>query len=209
MNALEYVLDGLEKALELERELGVRSIEIDRALLTPPSAATDGARRQLTAIGGNRPPSTAIGGSRPPSTAYEAPRASSSPIVGLVFLHHKPLSSEGAELMARIIAAMGLDAEVPIVVAPPVPLARVTVVLGALALRKCFPGMAGGPGDWQRLPDGREVLITYSPEYILRFADQAPGGVNQIKRNLWQSLKVAMQRLRAATSSQSETPNDR
>ena len=33
MTALDYILDGLEAALELERELGVRSVEIDRNLL--------------------------------------------------------------------------------------------------------------------------------------------------------------------------------
>ena len=33
MDVVEYILDGLEAALELERELGVRSVEIDRGLL--------------------------------------------------------------------------------------------------------------------------------------------------------------------------------
>ena len=31
---LSFVLDGLEAYLELERELGVKAIEVDRALLT-------------------------------------------------------------------------------------------------------------------------------------------------------------------------------
>ena len=35
MTALDYILDGLEAELALERELGVRSVEIDRALLAP------------------------------------------------------------------------------------------------------------------------------------------------------------------------------
>ena len=30
---VDYILDGLEAALELERELGVRTVEIDRELL--------------------------------------------------------------------------------------------------------------------------------------------------------------------------------
>lgn len=37
-SVVEYILDGLEKALELERELGVRAVEIDRGLLADASA---------------------------------------------------------------------------------------------------------------------------------------------------------------------------
>ena len=33
MEVVDFLLDGLEAALELERELGVRSVEIDRGLL--------------------------------------------------------------------------------------------------------------------------------------------------------------------------------
>ena len=33
MDVLAFILDGLEAALELERELGVRTVEIDRGLL--------------------------------------------------------------------------------------------------------------------------------------------------------------------------------
>ena len=42
MTALDYILDGLEAELALERELGVRFIECDRALLTPVRAAPRG-----------------------------------------------------------------------------------------------------------------------------------------------------------------------
>ena len=41
MTALEYLLDGLEAELELERELGVRVVELDRTLLaSPPHSST-------------------------------------------------------------------------------------------------------------------------------------------------------------------------
>ena len=33
MDVVEYILEGLEAALELERELGVRTVECDRAVL--------------------------------------------------------------------------------------------------------------------------------------------------------------------------------
>ena len=42
MPGLDDILDGLEKELVLERELGVRSLECDRTLLAPPAAAPKG-----------------------------------------------------------------------------------------------------------------------------------------------------------------------
>jgi len=98
-------------------------------------------------------------------------------------------------MMAKIITAMGrTPADAPIVVAPPLPDAKIVVVLGGLALKRYFPGLRGEPGQWQRLPDGRDVLITYSPEYILRFATVTPA-VAKIKQDMWRSLKAVMQRL--------------
>ena len=95
--------------------------------------------------------------------------------------------------MAKILTALGTP-EAPIAVELPMPRAKVTVVLGGLALKKYFPGMKGEPGQWQKLPDGHEVLITYSPEYILRFATVTPA-VQKIKEDMWRSLKAVRQRL--------------
>ena len=39
MDTIDYILDGLEKALALEAELGARQFEFDRSLLSPPAAA--------------------------------------------------------------------------------------------------------------------------------------------------------------------------
>lgn len=111
----------------------------------------------------------------------------------LVFVHDRPLSAAGAEMMAKILNALGKP-NAPIVVAPPISKAKITVVLGGLALRKYFPGMKGGPGQWQKTPDGRDVLITYSPEYILRFGEVTPA-VEKIKQDMWRSLKAVRQRL--------------
>ena len=96
-------------------------------------------------------------------------------------------------MMAKILTALG-KADAPIVVAPPAPQAKVTVVLGGLALKKYFPGMKGEPGQWQKTPEGRDVLTTYSPEYILRFGTVTPA-VQKIKQDMWLSLKAVKQRL--------------
>ena len=95
--------------------------------------------------------------------------------------------------MAKILSALGKP-DAPIVVVPPVPKAKVTVVLGGLALKRYFPGMKGEPGQWQKASDGRDVLITYSPEYILRFGTVTPA-VQKIKQDMWLSLKAVKQRL--------------
>ena len=76
----------------------------------------------------------------------------------------------------------------------PVPQAKITVVLGGLALKKYFAGMRGEPGQWEKTPEGRDVLITYSPEYILRFGTVTPA-VQKIKEEMWRSLKAVKQRL--------------
>ena len=129
MTALDYILDGLEAELALARELGVRTVEIDRALLVPPSASA--------AV---RPP--------PPPAPAPRPPAASASAYAFVFLHDKPLSPAGAEMMAKIVAAMGKTAATaPVVVAPPLPKAKVYIVLGGLALKRWFPGLPGGrPG---------------------------------------------------------------
>lgn len=99
-------------------------------------------------------------------------------------------------MMAKILTAMGRKAEnTPVVVVPPTPKAKIVVVMGGLALRKYFPELRGEPGQWQRTPEGQDVLITYSPEYILRFETVTPA-VRKMKEDMWRSLKAVVQRLR-------------
>ena len=202
MDVLDFILDGLEAALELERELGVRSVEIDRGLLgvttvprlpsqvsspsTKVGPKTEDVRRET-------PAGLETRDARQPTINRTIEHSSDSNIKELVFLHDRPLAPAGVEMMAKILNALGKP-DAPIVVAPPVPQAKVTVVLGGLALKKYFPGMKGEPGQWQKTPDGRDVLITYSPAYILRFGTVTPA-VQKIKQDMWLSLKAVRQRL--------------
>ena len=99
-------------------------------------------------------------------------------------------------MMAKIITALGRTAEnTPIVIAPPVPKARIAVILGGRAMKMYFPAMKGEPGQWLKSPGGRDVLVTYSPEYILRFGTVTPA-VQKLKQDMWRSLKAVVQRLR-------------
>lgn len=201
MTAVEYILEGLEAALELERELGVRTVEIDRALLGA-EKKENSAPGQLIGRSADRMPDPVEGNRNSREKRLDSELSSDQPnnrtaeqgrICQLCFLHDRPLSPDGVEMMAKILNALGKP-DAPIVVTPPAPQAKVTVVLGGLALKKYFPGMKGEPGQWQKTPEGRDVLITYSPEYILRFGTVTPA-VQKIKQDMWLSLKAVRQRL--------------
>ena len=178
MDVLDFILDGLEKALELERELGVRSVECDRAVLVGETRPAGGVGRNLGVdkIGKSDKIDRVVSVDKVDRLAAvnrTIEQSSDSNIKELVFLHDRPLVPAGVEMMAKILNAFGKP-DAPIVIEPPVPQAKVTVVLGGLALKKYFPGMKGEPGQWQKTPEGRDVLITYSPAYILRFGTVTP-----------------------------------
>ena len=203
MNALDYILDGLEAALELERELGVRVVECDRSLLTPASRLPSNVSR-LSGEGLETRDvrrETRVGletrDERPAANNRTIEQSNGRTVPDLAFLHDRPLSPAGIEMMAKIIGAMKRTAEnSPIVVEPPMPRAKVLVVLGARALRKYFPEQKAEPGQWFRTPGGRDVLVTYSPEYILRFDTVTPA-VQKLKQDMWRSLKAVVQRLKS------------
>ena len=190
MTALDYILDGLEAALELERELGVRTVEIDRGVLVPRAQCLVPRAKEKCLV-----PRAVVPRANKEEGLSSAALSTKHQALSteLVFLHDRPLAPAGVEMMAKILNALGKP-DAPIVVAPPVPEAKVTVVLGGLALKKYFPGMKGEPGQWQKTPEGRDVLITYSPAYILRFGTVTPA-VEKIKQDMWRSLKAVKQRL--------------
>ena len=203
MNALDYILDGLEAALELERELGVRVVECDRSLLTPASRLPSNVSR-LSGEGLETRDvrrETRVGletrDERPAANNRTIEQSNGRTIPDLAFLHDRPLSPAGIEMMAKIIVAMKRTAEnSPIVVEPPMPRTKVLVVLGGRALKKYFPEQKAEPGQWFRTPGGRDVLVTYSPEYILRFDTVTPA-VQKLKQDMWRSLKAVVQRLKS------------
>lgn len=195
MTALEYLLDGLEAELELERELGVRVVELDRALLSsPPSSSTPPLPHSPTSSPSN---SNSHSNSSSPSNSPTPPLPhSSTPSLSFAFLHDRPLSPSGIEMMAKIVTAMHETPETaPIVFTGERPSAKMYVVLGSEAMKKWYPGMRGAPGQWLRGRNGEDVLLTYSPEYLLRFGAATPA-LMKLKREMWTSLKGVMQRLR-------------
>jgi len=181
LTVLDYILDGLEAELALERELGIRSVECDRSLL----AVAQEVKVKGEGEQGNLSTPRSPAASQPSSSAYD-----------FVFLHHRALPPNGVAMMAKIITAMGKTPETaPIVFTGDLPKARAYVVLGGNALRKWFPGTPGAPGQWADTAVAPNVLITYSPEYILRFGEVTPA-VQKLKRDMWTSLKSVLQRLK-------------
>ena len=140
MTALDYILDGLVAELELERELGARTVEIDRALLRGEPAAP-----VAPTIVRQQPPVRAPTDNRQPAVRSTIDSRPPSPDVrryDFVFLHHRALNAAGTEMMAKIVAAMGRTSETaPVLVTPPRPPAKVYVALGARALELWFPGL--------------------------------------------------------------------
>ena len=196
MTALDCILDGLEAELALERELGVRVVECDRSLVAgpakPESVASPSLRGTVTPSQPPPPPQPSL----PPKPSEPPTRPSgSATILPFVFLHDRPLSPAGVEMMAKIINALGTTPETtPIVFEKPIPRAKVYIVLGGLALRKFQPTLKGAPGQWLQTAKGAPLLVTYSPEYILRFKEITPA-VKKIKQDMWLSLKGVLHRI--------------
>ena len=186
---LYEVLEGIEAELELERELGVRSVEIDRALLE----GTETSKASTPSLPHSSTPP--LKPSNPQTLKPSNPLPLPQGLFDFAFLHHRMLSSGGIAMMAKIVTAMKKTPDTaPIVFEGERPKARVYVVLGGLAMRKWFPELHCAAGQWAKGPRGEEVLVTYSPEFILRDGlDES--AVKKLKVAMWTSLKGVMQRI--------------
>ena len=188
MNALDYILEGVEAELALERELGVRLVGCDRELLKP----LDEQARPLAA-------SVAMPVAAAPAQVQDtlaAPaKAASDGQFDFVFLHDKPLTASGFEMMTKIVRALGKTNETaPVVFEGALPKARAYIVLGSLALKKWMPGVKAAPGQWISTAISPNVLVTYSPVKILRFSTVTPE-LQKIKKDMWLSIKSVLQRV--------------
>ena len=204
-------MDGFEAALALERDLGIWIVECDRSLLAAqtPSAVVSAVGRsaapqQRSAVKASSAP---VAPQPLPPVARPvapplAPRTSASPNPAapgeydFVFLHDGPLSPLGAEIIQKSLERLGKTPEsAPLITDGPIPNTKIAIVMGKPALRKWFPGVNAGPGQWVRMDSGGEAAVTFSPDFILRFSSEMPTTIN-MKRGLWNTFKSAMQRTR-------------
>lgn len=198
----EEILDGLERALELERELGVRTVEIDRSLLVFPPPGVDAAPVAPVVAAAPVPRRDAAPA---PSAQTASVQASSAPTADLVVVAGSPAELQGAagEMLARMLGAIGRDlGSAPVEVAGPDLAARVTarrpkivVLLGRDACRALLPTQRVGKGEW--VPFGTAVAAAIpSPAYMLRFCAGKPEELNKLKRDAWNTLKLVRDRLK-------------
>ncbi|MBQ6457666.1 MAG: hypothetical protein IJJ51_02550, partial [Kiritimatiellae bacterium] len=151
------------------------------------SASADGSARAARSTAAASASASADGSAR--AARYTA-------AVQMAFLHDRALDGAGAEMIAKITAALGFTPkEAPVIWDGALPDAKIYVVLGARALRQWLPTQHGSPGMWVEAGNKRPALVTYSPNFFLRFKEVTPA-VKKIKAEMWQSLKAAAARLR-------------
>ena len=200
------IYDQILENLELERELGTRTVEIDRALLLPPKpesasaepAADKSASKPETpspqpAAPSPQPVVAASVASTPSAPAPAAPNSSGG--CDIAFLTGRPLSPAGAEAMAKTFAAMKR-------IKPDIQVAlnesrksRVIVLLGSDALKKLLPTARPVRGQWIQI-NGVPAMMTFSPDYIFSHFQAGSPHERQAKSEMWEDIKSALARLR-------------
>ncbi|MGN0887707.1 MAG: hypothetical protein ACI4UY_02375 [Kiritimatiellia bacterium] len=209
-DSLDNILGAFEQALELERELGTRTVECDRALLTPlrpaaPAAPKPAPKVETPAPASQTPvpPRSASPSSLPPRTPQSSlPTHPSqpSPLVDFAFIAAQIPQGAAAELLAKMVAAMGYTMNQVTVVAAATaveakPSAKVYVVLGGSdAFRVFAPGQRAALGLWTEV-GGVPTIVTYSPAKILSYFGNDVAGLTKAKRQIWSDLKSALARI--------------
>ena len=215
MTDYNQLLDAFEQALELERELGTRTVDCDRTLLSPPTApapvapavpkpvpVTPSASKPVAAASSPRPapvvPPVPKPAPRPVQPAVPA-AAVGGALVDFAFLTEGALQGAAQDLLVKMVAAMGYAlTQVTVVpaataVAAP-PRARVYIVLGSEAFKQFAPGQRAALGLWTRVRDVPTV-VTYSPARILSYFGNDAAALTNAKRQIWSDLKSALARI--------------
>ena len=185
------IFDQILENLELERDLGTRTVEMDRALLLPPVSALPPtpARPPALARPAVQPVSAAQPAALPQSVA--APAAASCDIA---FFTGRELSPAGMEAMEKIFAAIGkIRADVAICMNEERK-AKVCVLLGSDALQKRNPAARPLRGAWTSL-DGVPAIMTFSPDYIFSHFQEGSPRMKDAKLVMWNDIKSAVARL--------------
>ena len=213
METFDEILGAFEQALELERELGTRTVECDRALLTPlrpavpaapkPAPQVETPPKTLQTPVPSRPTSPSPLPPRPPQPSppsHPAQPSQPSPLVDFAFIAAQIPQGAAAELLAKMVAAMGYTmTQVTVVAAATAveskPRAKVYVVLGGSdAFRVFAPGQRAALGLWTEV-GGVPTIVTYSPAKILSYFGNDVAGLTKAKRQIWSDLKSALARI--------------
>ncbi len=190
---LAAILSAFEDALELERELGTRTVEIDRALLRmpPPAASASVSAPSAPSAPNDLNGSNGVNGLNGANGLNAVKGEKDEPSADFAFLLECEPEGEVAELLPKMSAAIGYG---PDGVKINDPSARVLIVLGSDALRKWIPGVLARPGQWVQRGD-TPALVTASPTKTYRFLGHRPEKIRALKLRLWADLKAALARL--------------
>lgn len=199
---LEEILDGIEAALELERDLGVRELETGRAF-----AARQDAPASKPATAATKPPPPApkpAPAATPPAPKPAAPKPAPAPpaqspaeTAAIVFLLAEPLAAPAAKTMMDNIVAYveKLSARKTAVVcgggAPPP--AQIYIAMGEKARESWFPGERFPAERISVSRDGKTVAMTRNPDDVVRFG--SPETTKEIRRRMMQTFAAANRRL--------------
>ncbi len=198
MTDFDEILGAFEEALELERELGTRTVECDRALLVPMRPAPPPAPRAPEA--GAQPNRAGVAApAKPVVPAPPAAPARPGARVDFAFIPLEMPAGAAADLLEKMVAAMGYAMSAVTVVAAGTavkapPAARVYVVLGSDAFRVFAPGQRAALGLWTEVA-GVHTVVTYSPARILSYFGNDAEGLRKAKLQIWADLKSALARV--------------
>jgi hypothetical protein len=204
------IFDQILENLELERELGTRTVEIDRALLVPPTVETAPKAEPAPKTAVPNPPAPVpqtetrkVQVPQTPHVPQSSPQAADSvpvapkpsgPQCDIAFFTGRPLSPAGQEAMTKTFAAMRRIRPDTTIRLNEECSARVIVLLGSDALAKRLPATRPIRGAWVDVA-GTPAIMTFSPDYIFtHFQDGSPN-MNKAKLEMWNDIKLAVARL--------------
>lgn len=184
------IYDQILENLELERELGTRTVEIDRALLVPPPVAPVPEPEPVHADSPKQEMPLAASAKQKPTPAP----ATDIGDCDIAFFTGKPLSKAGGEAMQKIFAAIKqIDANIAVAMNED-RAAKVVVLLGSDALRKKLPTARPMRGNWVEL-GGVPAMMTFSPDYIFTHFQVGSPKMLEAKKLMWHDIKSAVSRL--------------
>lgn len=202
------IFDQILENLELERELGTRTVEIDRALLVPPTVEkAPKAEPAPKAAVPNPPapvpqtetrkvqvPQTPQAHQSIPKAADSAPAApkTSGPLCDIAFFTGRPLSPAGTEAMEKIFAAIRKIKSDAVICLNEERKAKVYVLLGSDALKQRYPTAKAVRGGWV---DGAPAMMTFSPDFIFSHFQEGSPRMRDAKMDMWNDIKSAVARI--------------
>ena len=189
MDSLADILASFEKTLEMESETGVRVVDCDRSLLSPPSVQSP------VVSEASAEPSSMPQLSHPASDVSET--GVLRPVCDFACIIEHDFEGEAKSLFANILAAMQEDvSSVPVIVAAPEarPRARAYIVFGSKALRAFAPGLRAACGTWTDV-DGVPTMVTRSPDIMISSGNSDPAMLRSVKTECWRNLVSVLSRL--------------